>query len=263
MPIFADRVPGTALEQAAKRKRIHTYPELAGAHRCKLVVLALEVGGRRAWPSYGSWQRLVRAKPPRGYARPCGCTVGRACWLWRRNAWLTRYLSCPWRQRTNATARNHLSATCSRMLVTPSQCPRAVFRLRASPPVPRRSPSDSRDRRRRRRSRSRHTTLRRCTSEPPRRGALPRSSEVVVASECEAKLGGSDIGRTLRPIDPAVLAGPRVRRGEASPAVAVAVPRRARSKLRALPRPKRSLRSYRDLCREGCCKQTCSGQRRG
>ena len=43
-----------------------------------------------------------------------------------------------WPQRTNATARSHPSVTCSRMLVTPSQCPRAVFRLRANPPVPRR-----------------------------------------------------------------------------------------------------------------------------
>ncbi|CAE7882719.1 unnamed protein product, partial [Symbiodinium microadriaticum] len=32
-------------EEAAKRKRLHTYPELAVARRCKLVVLALEVGG--------------------------------------------------------------------------------------------------------------------------------------------------------------------------------------------------------------------------
>ncbi|OLP83022.1 hypothetical protein AK812_SmicGene36289 [Symbiodinium microadriaticum] len=37
---------------------------------------------------------------------------------------------------SNATARSHPSVTCSQMLVTPSQSPRAVFRLRASPPVP-------------------------------------------------------------------------------------------------------------------------------
>ena len=94
----------------------------------------------RPWPSYGSWPGLVRASPLRSYARPCSvhpCTVGRACWLWRRNArWLTRSWSCRWRQETNATARSHPSVTCSRMLVTPSQSPRAVFRLRASPPVP-------------------------------------------------------------------------------------------------------------------------------
>ena len=134
----ADRVPGNALEQAAKRKRLHTYPELAVARRCKLVVLALEVGGRFGLEAV-AFLRQARARPLRGYARPCSvhpCTVGRACWLWRRNArWLTRSWSCRWRQQTNATARSHPSVTCSRMLVTPSQSPRAVFRLRASPPV--------------------------------------------------------------------------------------------------------------------------------
>ena len=39
-------VPGTALEQAAKRKRLHAYPEFAVARRCKLLVLALGVRGR-------------------------------------------------------------------------------------------------------------------------------------------------------------------------------------------------------------------------
>ncbi|CAE7344783.1 unnamed protein product, partial [Symbiodinium sp. CCMP2456] len=33
------------------------------------------------------------------------CTDGWACWTWRHNAhWLTRCSSCPWRERTNATA---------------------------------------------------------------------------------------------------------------------------------------------------------------
>ena len=139
----ADRFPGNALEQAAKRKRLRTYPELAVARRCKLVVLALEVGGRFGPEAVAFLRQLARARAReslRGYARPCSvhpCTVGRACWLWRRNArWLTRSWSCRWRQQTNATARSHPSVTCSRMLVTPSQAPRAVFWLRASPPVP-------------------------------------------------------------------------------------------------------------------------------
>ena len=42
----ADRIPGAALEQVAKRKGLHAYPEVAVARQCKLVVLGWEVGGR-------------------------------------------------------------------------------------------------------------------------------------------------------------------------------------------------------------------------
>ncbi|OLP80699.1 hypothetical protein AK812_SmicGene38857 [Symbiodinium microadriaticum] len=85
-------------------------------------------------------RQLAKARARESSARlrrPCSLpsyTVGRTSWLWRRNTrWLTRCLICPWRQRTNATARSNLSVSCSRMLVTPSQCPRADFRLRGFP----------------------------------------------------------------------------------------------------------------------------------
>ena len=42
----ADREPGAAASDAARRKRQETYPELLAARRCKLVVVGLEVGGR-------------------------------------------------------------------------------------------------------------------------------------------------------------------------------------------------------------------------
>ena len=42
----ADHEPGLALRTAAKRKHRVTYPEFQRARRCRLTVLALEVGGR-------------------------------------------------------------------------------------------------------------------------------------------------------------------------------------------------------------------------
>ena len=42
----ADREPGAAASDAARRKRQETYPEILAARRCKLVVVGLEVGGR-------------------------------------------------------------------------------------------------------------------------------------------------------------------------------------------------------------------------
>ena len=63
------RVPGNALEQAAKRKRLHTYPELAVARRCKLVVLALEVGGRFGREAVACLRQLARARARESSAR--------------------------------------------------------------------------------------------------------------------------------------------------------------------------------------------------
>lgn len=65
----ADRVPGNALEQAAKRKRLHTYPELAVARRCKLVVIALEVGGRFGPEAVAFLRQLARARARESPAR--------------------------------------------------------------------------------------------------------------------------------------------------------------------------------------------------
>ena len=42
----ADTQPGWAVDNAARRKRRDTYPELTRARRCRLVVVGVEVGGR-------------------------------------------------------------------------------------------------------------------------------------------------------------------------------------------------------------------------
>ena len=135
----ADRVPGNALDRR-RNANACTHTRSWRSHAvanwlCSPLKLAAG-SARSPWPLDGSWPKLVRASPPRQTVQRASLHIGRACWVWRRNAsWFTRCLSCPWRRQTNATARNHLSATCSRMLRTPSQCPRADFRLRASPPV--------------------------------------------------------------------------------------------------------------------------------
>ena len=52
---------GVAL-QAAKRRKVATYPELVGPHsRAKLVVLAVEVGGRWSGETRGFLSQLARA----------------------------------------------------------------------------------------------------------------------------------------------------------------------------------------------------------
>ena len=65
----ADRVPGKAAADAGRRKRQVTYPELLVARRCRLVVLAVEVGGRFGAELADFLRRLAaskaRAAPPR------------------------------------------------------------------------------------------------------------------------------------------------------------------------------------------------------
>ena len=58
----ADRTPGTAAGEAAARKQRVTYPELANARRCKLVVIGLEVGGRFGAEAVGFLRGLAKAK---------------------------------------------------------------------------------------------------------------------------------------------------------------------------------------------------------
>ena len=52
----------TAMDTAARKKREQTYPELLEARRCRLVVLAFEVGGRWSDESLDFVRRLARAK---------------------------------------------------------------------------------------------------------------------------------------------------------------------------------------------------------
>ena len=50
------------MDTAARKKREQTYPELLEARRCRLVVLAFEVGGRWSNESLDFVRRLARAK---------------------------------------------------------------------------------------------------------------------------------------------------------------------------------------------------------
>ena len=86
----ADREPGAAASDAARRKRQETYPEILAARRCKLVVVGLEVGGRLTAETVTFLRLLADA---RARAADCGppraklaSTDGRVCWRWRRSA---------------------------------------------------------------------------------------------------------------------------------------------------------------------------------
>ena len=58
----ADAEPGAALREATDHKRRSTYPEFRGAARCRLVVVALEVGGRWGDETEAFLHRLARGK---------------------------------------------------------------------------------------------------------------------------------------------------------------------------------------------------------
>ena len=52
-----------------KRKRLRTYPELAVARRCELVVLGLEVGGRFSREAAAFLRQLAKARARESPAR--------------------------------------------------------------------------------------------------------------------------------------------------------------------------------------------------
>lgn len=54
--------PGDAIQRATQRKRGVTYPELADNRRCRLVVVALETGGRWGQEAADLLRALARAK---------------------------------------------------------------------------------------------------------------------------------------------------------------------------------------------------------
>ena len=84
----ADAEPGLALREATDHKRWSTYPEFRGAAWCRLVVVALEVGGR--WGD--ETETFLRARPspaPKTSAErvpPRTRAGGGSCWLSRRAA---------------------------------------------------------------------------------------------------------------------------------------------------------------------------------
>ena len=81
-----DTTPGTWLVEARKRKN-NTYPELVNGRRCRLVVLAAEVGGRWSSETADFLRSLSRA---RARAVPDGLRAGTArAFLSRWSAFLS------------------------------------------------------------------------------------------------------------------------------------------------------------------------------
>ena len=125
----AGAVPGKAAPDAGQRKR---HPKLLAARRCRLVVLALEVGGRFGAELADFLRRMAaskaRAAPPRlrAAARQATSHRWRACW-WPWHG-LSRNCHLIWR--TSAVARNRHWQTCWRTRATLSTC-----RPAASPPI--------------------------------------------------------------------------------------------------------------------------------
>ena len=78
----ADARPALALDQAAQRKRRHTYPEFKRARRCRLVVFGVEVGGR--------WSREA-AQFVRLLARARAAAALAALRVTARGAWVQRW----------------------------------------------------------------------------------------------------------------------------------------------------------------------------
>ena len=78
----ADVEPGRSVTAAARRKRHGTYPELLRARRCRLVVIALEVGGRFGTEA-ATFLRLLarhRAATIPAHLRPAAQTAWVARW---------------------------------------------------------------------------------------------------------------------------------------------------------------------------------------
>ena len=77
----ADTRPAAAVQDAARRKRRQTYPELQGARRARLVVLGIEVGGRFSTEA-ASFLRLLAQHRAASVAAPLRAAA-RAGWVQR------------------------------------------------------------------------------------------------------------------------------------------------------------------------------------
>ena len=107
----ADTEPGLALTQAEERKR-RTYPEFGRQGRCRLVVLALEVGGR--WSS--ATQTFLRALARgRALASPSSSRAALAHALQRR-----------WSQMLSVAAHTALSSSFLELPATAVPCAGAL-----------------------------------------------------------------------------------------------------------------------------------------
>ena len=63
--VQAHLIPGAALTAAAQRKRRYVYPELRTAARCRLVIIALEIGGRWSDEAADFIRRVASARARR------------------------------------------------------------------------------------------------------------------------------------------------------------------------------------------------------
>ena len=88
--LFGPMEDGVASE-AARLRKVRTYPELAGPHRrAHLVVLALEVGGRWSCETQAFITQLARAKA----RNETHLMRGRVEQAWRRRPVGARFLAC-------------------------------------------------------------------------------------------------------------------------------------------------------------------------
>ena len=77
----ADAQPGVSLARAAQRKRRHTYPELLGARRCRLVVFGIEASG--PWSEEAATFPRFTAQARAASARAAVRGAGQAAWVQR------------------------------------------------------------------------------------------------------------------------------------------------------------------------------------
>ena len=129
----AHRMAGSAVAAAANRKRRETYPELAVARRCKLVVVGIEVGGRFGAEAAAFLRKLAVARarevPPacvQPHAKPLS-TGGWACWPPPRSGhWPTLCWNCRWWGSMRAAAPSRLWESFWRTCAAPTTCPAAA-----------------------------------------------------------------------------------------------------------------------------------------
>ena len=127
----ANRTAGSAVAAAAYRKRQVTYPELAVARRCKLVVVGIEVGGRFGAEAAAFLRKLAVARawemPTRLRTATRQAPLHR--WMGKLATAAQRALAdslLRWQGSMHAAAPSRLWESCWRMCAAPTTCPAAA-----------------------------------------------------------------------------------------------------------------------------------------
>ena len=106
-----------------------TYPDLLAARRCRLAVLAVEVGGRFGTEMVDFLRRLAVSKARAAPQWPRAATAGQACWLLPRSGHSPCHSwSCRRTGQTNVTGRSPRWQTCWRRHATCTQWLKAACR---------------------------------------------------------------------------------------------------------------------------------------